>query len=281
MKRNIIAINSEICNGCGICVESCHEGALQIIDGKAKIVSEFYCDGLGVCIRDCPVGAITIEERKAEAYDEVAVIQRIMKKGEKAMLAHLKHLKNHNKNTFLTQGLQFIEKQELNIDTHSLNAEEPKMACNCPSSMPSSFTAPSVQLLLPIKTQNSSQLTHWPVQLHLLNPIATYFTDADVLLAADCTAFACSNFHQQFLAEKKLAIACPKLDSNKEVYIEKLMTMFESSSINTLTVVIMEVPCCGSLIQLVQMAAQQAKRSVPIKRVIISVQGDLVCENWI
>ena len=305
MKRNIISINEDLCNGCGACVSGCHEGALKMIDGKARIISELYCDGLGACIGDCPVDAITIEEREAEPYDERAVMDRISKKGEKTVLAHLQHLKDYNEMEYLRQGIEYIKEHNLPFDLSSLedqpqkteiqkekmkenNEDQPKMACGCPGSMARSFTAPASGVgyqpavaAAPQSAEPVSQLTHWPVQLHLLNPGAGFFKGADVLLAADCTAFAYTKFHSHLLKDKKLAIACPKLDHNKEVYVDKLVEMIESSQINTLTVAIMEVPCCGGLIQIAQMAAQRATRKVPIKKIVVGVQGNIVSESWI
>ncbi len=304
MKRNIITINEDLCNGCGACVSGCHEGALKMIDGKARIISELYCDGLGACIGECPVDAITIEEREAEPYDEKAVMERISKKGEKTVLAHLHHLKDYNEMEYLRQGIEYIKEHLLPFDLSSLEDKEekkeektamkeekedkPKLGCGCPGSMARSFTAPAAAMSYsPAATTPeqpaaaSSQLTHWPVQLHLLNPGAGFFKDADVVLAADCTAYAYANFHGQLLKGKKLAIACPKLDHNKEVYVDKLVQMMESTQINTLTVVIMEVPCCGGLIQLAQMAAERSSRKVPIKKIVIGVQGNIVSEGWI
>ena len=286
MKRNIISINEDLCNGCEACVEGCHEGALQMIDGKARIVSELYCDGLGACIGECPVGAITIEEREAEPYDEVAVMKRISVKGEKTILAHLKHLKDHNETVFLEQGIAYIKDNGLNVDLTSLQSDEkPKLGCGCPGSMARSFTPQSAPVTRPAFAPAGpvlqSELTHWPVQLHLLNPGAGHFSGADVVIAADCTAFAYADFHNRFLKGKKLAIACPKLDSNKDVYVNKIVSMIDDSCINTLTVVIMEVPCCSGLMQIAQMAIGKAQRRVPVKQVVIGVQGNLVSETWI
>ena len=283
MKRNIISIDESLCNGCGACVDGCHEGALQMIDGKARIVSELYCDGLGACIGECPVGAITIEEREAEPYDEIAVMERIAPNGEKTILAHLKHLKEHNETAYLNQGLAYIKEKGLKVDVRALTTpEQPKMACGCPGSMALSFSPQAKPTYAPVATPQSqqSELTHWPVQLHLLNPAAGHFVGSDVVLAADCTAFAYANFHSELLKGKKLAIACPKLDSNKEVYVDKIVRMIDEAKINTLTVVIMEVPCCGGLMQLAQIAAQRAERKVPIKRIVIGVEGEIVSESW-
>lgn len=289
MKRQIIKIDEELCNGCGACIDGCHEGALQLIDGKARIISDLYCDGLGACIGDCPVGAISFEEREAEPYDENAVMERISTKGEATILAHLKHLKDHGEDAYVQQGIEYIRKHNLPVDMDVLMKElngntdvheevEPRMACGCPSSMERTFAAPALQRadIAPV-----SQLGQWPVQLHLLNPQAGYFRGADVLLAADCTAYAYADFHNRFIRNHTLAIACPKLDSNKEVYVSKITDMIDTARINTLTVVVMEVPCCGGLVQLAKMATEQAGRKVPVKVIVIGVEGEIKDEKWI
>lgn len=283
MKRTVIKIDEELCNGCGICVNGCHEGALQLIDGKARMISDLYCDGLGACIGDCPVGAIDFEEREAEPYDEIAVMERLVPKGEKTMRAHLLHLKEHNETALLAQGLRYLEEHNIEIDMDIENNNEQNSDCGqafsaCPGSREMSF-AP-VKPVVPIGS-TPSQLRQWPVQLHLLNPQAGYFRGADVVLAADCTAYAYGGFHDRFLRNRILAIACPKLDSNKEVYVSKIADMIDGAQINTLTVVIMEVPCCGGLLQLVKMALEQASNKVPVKKVVIGIEGEIVEDNWI
>lgn len=283
MKRTVIKIDEELCNGCGICVNGCHEGALQLIDGKARMISDLYCDGLGACIGDCPVGAIDFEEREAEPYDEIAVMERLVPKGEKTIRAHLLHLKEHNETALLAQGLRYLEEHNIEIDMDIENNNEQNSDCGqafsaCPGSREMSF-AP-VKPVVPIGS-TPSQLRQWPVQLHLLNPQAGYFRGADVVLAADCTAYAYGGFHDRFLRNRILAIACPKLDSNKEVYVSKIADMIDGAQINTLTVVIMEVPCCGGLLQLVKMALEQASIKVPVKKVVIGIEGEIVEDNWI
>ncbi|OFX79427.1 MAG: 4Fe-4S ferredoxin [Bacteroidetes bacterium GWE2_29_8] len=292
MKRKIIKIDEEKCSGCGLCVSGCHEGALQMIDGKAKLVSELYCDGLGACIGDCPEGAITIEEREAEKYSETATIKRLIKQGEKVVLAHLKHLKDHNETSLLDEGIQYIlrNNEAINISKflNNNNMEENKETHQhhhhegggCPGSKAIDFSSGNEKKAVSNK-EIASALTHWPIQMHLINPVAPYFEKSDLLLAADCTAFAMGSFHSKLLEGKKLAIACPKLDSNKEIYIEKLVSLINDSKINTLTVVIMEVPCCGSLIKMAKLAMESATRKIPIKEIIMSVQGDIISENWL
>jgi len=294
MKRTIIKIDEALCNGCEACVSGCHEGALQMIDGKARMISELYCDGLGACIGECPVGAITLEEREAEPYDEIAVIQRMVSKGEKTILAHLRHLKDHGELDLLKQGVMWLKQNQIDVDfaaVHNAPAPAPKApaVCACPGSNEMSF-APAAAKTTAFRmaapatsavTVNASQLRQWPVQLHLLNPEAAYFKAADVVLAADCVAFSFADFHNRFLAGKILAIACPKLDSNKESYIEKLKVMIQRSAINTLTVIIMEVPCCGGLLQLATKAVAESGRKIPLKLIVIGTRGDVLKEEWV
>ena len=277
-KRKIITIDENLCNGCGACAEGCHEGALQIIDGKARIISDLYCDGLGACIGECPTGAIKIEEREAEPYSEEAVMERISKNGENTILAHLTHLKNHGETLLMQQAINYIKQHNIKVNLSSLMGAH--TFSGCPGSMSRSFEKPKMQQDV-CAGEVSSELSHWPIQLHLINPEASHFKNADMLLAADCTAFALGNFHSKLLRNHTLTIACPKLDDNKESYVEKLTSLIDNAKINTLTVAIMEVPCCGGLLKLAQMAAQKASRKIPIKRVIIGIQGNIVDESWV
>lgn len=282
MKRTIIKIDEATCNGCGLCVSGCHEGALQLINGKAVMVSELYCDGLGACIGDCPVGAITLEEREAEPYSEVAVMERISPKGEAVVLAHLKHLKDHNEEELLRQGIEYIQKNNLPISIESLMGKEQHeegKACGCPGGQPKFFAKPDLKQS--VRYAAESELQQWPVQLHLLNPQVPYLQGADLLLAADCTAFAMGNFHSDYLKGKRLAIACPKLDDGKDIYINKLTSMIDDAKINTLTVMIMEVPCCGGLLLIARNAAAKATRKVPVKLIVVGLQGNVIQEDWV
>lgn len=286
MKRTIIKIDEEVCNGCGACVTGCHEGALQLINGKAVMISDLYCDGLGACIGECPVGAITLEEREAEPYNEEAVMERIVPKGEKVILAHLNHLKDHKEFELLEQGLIYLKKHNIKVAFRSqkdLPESIKPLACGCPGSMMQEIKRPDKSAFcMPEQTGTQpSELRQFPVQLHLLNPTAGFLRGADLLLAADCTAFAYGGFHSRFLKDKALAIACPKLDSNIQTYVDKLAEMIDVAMIDTLTVLIMEVPCCSGLIKIAQMAREQAQRNVPMKVVVISVQGDIKREEWI
>jgi NAD-dependent dihydropyrimidine dehydrogenase PreA subunit len=289
MKRQIVKIADEKCNGCGLCIPNCHEGALQIIDGKARLVSDLMCDGLGACIGYCPEGAISIEEREAAPYNETEVIKEMLPKGKNLVVAHLKHLKNHNEVFFFKQAINFLEENphlltfsltEVMQEVHNVPVSS-GCAGSCPGSTSLVIERDETEATQKDFVEPVSELRQWPIQMHLLNPNATYLHKADLVLAADCVAFALGNFHQKWLKGKSLAIACPKLDSNKEVYIEKLKTMIDEAEINSITVMIMEVPCCGGLLQLVKSALKQSKRKLPIKSVVISIKGILLSEDWI
>jgi len=257
------------------------------------MVSELFCDGLGACIGECPVGAITLEEREAEPYNEIATMERMVPKGEKTILAHLKHLKEHGEFDLLKQGVNWLKHNNIMVDFASVhNTPVPSKAHSdggCPGSREMTFTptaatpsvAPVYKMAPVASVSASSQLRQWPVQLHLLNPEAGYFQGADVVLAADCVAFSYADFHNRFLKGKILAIACPKLDNNKEAYVEKIKTMIQRSAINTLTVVIMEVPCCGGLLQLVAKAVSESGCKIPLKLVVIGTRGDILKEEWL
>ncbi|MCX6244504.1 MAG: 4Fe-4S binding protein [Bacteroidetes bacterium] len=282
MKRSIIKIDEEKCNGCGLCIPNCQEGALQIIDGKARLISDLFCDGLGACIGHCPEGAIEIIEREAEPYNERKVMEILSKKGANTILAHLEHLRDHNEQEFLNEAIAYIK--ENNIDMNEKQIQP--IPHGCPGAAARDFRIDEEQVKnagnqpAPEPAGAPSELRQWPVQLHLLNPQASYFKNADVVLAADCAAFAMGNFHSHYLKGKSIAIACPKLDSNKESYLEKLTSMISDTKINSLTVVIMEVPCCGGLLQMAKVAREQSGRNIPIKQAVISVQGEVMGEEW-
>lgn len=297
MKRKIIEIDEEKCTGCALCIPNCHEGALQMIDGKARLISDLFCDGLGACIGHCPEGAIEIIEREAEPYDEVKVMQTIVPKGRNTILAHLEHLRDHGETLFLNQAIQYLKENNIDMSpeknsTPGHHATHPDLATalraekshgGCPGSQAMDFHINTEKVHAAAATaaiDAPSELQQWPVQLHLLNPNASYFQKADVILAADCAAFAMGNFHARYLKGKSLAIACPKLDTNKESYVDKLTAMIADAKINSLTVVMMEVPCCGGLMGMAKMARERAGRNVPIKETIISIRGEVLQEDW-
>ncbi|MBA7648351.1 Ion-translocating oxidoreductase complex subunit B [subsurface metagenome] len=233
--RKIIRIDEEKCNGCGLCVPACAEGALQIIDGKAKLISETYCDGLGACLGECPQGAITIEERATEEFNE------------EAMKLHL-------------------ERKEPIEET---------LPCGCPSATVTQFERRGTTGIVPGEATNQqSMLGHWPVQLTLVPPTAPFLQGTDLVLAADCVPFAYAGFHQDFLKDHSLLVACPKLD-DFQAHLEKLTDILRHSSVKNLTVVHMEVPCCSGLVYMTKQAIQLSGKDIPFKEVTASIKGDL------
>ena len=219
MIRRIITIDAEACNGCGLCAEACHEGAIGIVDGKAKLLREDYCDGLGDCLPACPMNAISFEEREAPAYNEAAVLA-------------------------------------------AKKAKEAPLPCGCPGS-----ACQSVQTV-------SSELTNFPVQIKLLPPNAPYFDGADLLIAADCTAYSYGNFHHDFMRDRITMIGCPKLDAVS--YADKLTEIFKHNDIRSVTVTRMTVPCCGGLSYAVKTAIENSGKNIPLTIVTISPDGRIV-----
>ena len=233
--RKIIRIDKEKCNGCGACVPACAEGALQIIDGKAKLISETYCDGLGACLGECPQGAITIEERAANEFNE------------EATKLHLE-------------------------EKHTIG----ELPCGCPSATVTQFERQETTGVAPRETTNQqSMLGHWPVQLTLVPPTAPFLQGADLVLAADCVPFAYAGFHQDFLKDHSLLVACPKLD-DFQAHLEKLTDILRHSLVKSLTVVHMEVPCCSGLVYMIKEAMQLAGKDIPFKEITVSIKGDLM-----
>lgn len=245
--RKIIEIDEEKCDGCGQCVVSCAEGALKIVDGKAKVVSEVFCDGLGACIGECPQGALKIVERDAPEFDEDAV------------KAHLG--KAHDK-----KGQHLMT--------------EP---CGCPSSnpmilrvgqgMPSAPSHPSAEA-----ERLPPELTNWPVQWKLVQPSMPFFKGADLLLSADCVPFAYRDFHGRFLKGRPVIIGCPKLDE-QQAYLDKLTAVLKEATPRTITVVIMEVPCCQGLMRLTLEALKRAGKDIPVKKHIVTIEGKVLVEE--
>ncbi|TAL76866.1 MAG: 4Fe-4S ferredoxin, partial [Bacteroidetes bacterium] len=301
MKRDILKIDDELCNGCGLCVPNCHEGALQVIDGKVRLVSELMCDGLGACIGDCPEGAITIETREAEPYNETRVIGQMKDKGKNTIIAHLKHMKDHGERDFVHEGVSYLKEHraELNFNLDDVISEVHNHGKVISSPQPAHVHAhqhgndgggcPGARAMVLEKpgksndtalTDQPSELRQWPVQMHLVNPNAPYFRGADLLLAADCVAFSMGGFHSIHLKGKSLAIACPKLDQGTDSYVEKLTAMIDISKINTITVMMMEVPCCGGLLQMVSAALVNSSRKVPVKKMIVGIGGEVLQEEW-
>lgn len=271
MKRKVIRIDEEKCTGCGLCIPNCHEQAIKIIDGKARLINDAICDGLGACLGECPEGALTLEERETEPFDRKMVLENLMQKEAAAMEDHLKKLADGGDIELHKEYGSFLK----------LIKGEPT-GQSCPGSAHAVFEK-KIAGTANIQQENTQQsaLTHWPIQLHLLNPVADFIAGKDVVLAADCVAYSLADFHNRFLKGKILAIACPKLDHDIEVYAEKIRQMADEAKINTLTVIMMQVPCCRGLLQIALSALQKAARKVPLKAIIISTQGEVLSEEWV
>lgn len=246
IMRKIIEIDEELCNGCGLCVPDCAEGSLQIIDGKAKLVSDNLCDGLGACLGSCPTGALKVIEREAEDFDEDAVEEFLANK----------------------------ESQE--------KTATPAKPSGCPSAQIKTFAPPNGQT--PCQKANNpvmaagggtSSLTHWPVQIRLVPPTAPFLQGADLLVAADCTAVSAPNFQLDFLTGKVVMMGCPKFD-DAEMYVQRFAEIIANCNLNSLTILIMEVPCCSSMNGIIQQAMERAEKTVPVEQITISTQGAVI-----
>jgi ferredoxin len=279
MLRSIIKIDQELCDGCGNCVPGCPEGALQIIDGKARLVGDLFCDGLGACLGECPVGAITVEEREAEPYDEKRVMENIVKQGPGTIRAHLSHLKDHNETGYLREALEFLKAGGHPVpDGFGAGPNPIPMAqahTGCPGSMAREISRKPDATASVTSAPAGSELTQWPIQLHLVNPLAPYFREADLLVAADCVPFALADFHSRFLRGKKLIILCPKLDQGIDVYIEKLTALFSEQNIRSVSILHMEVPCCFGVGKVVQEALSRSGMAIPLSDYTITMGGEV------
>lgn len=275
MKRKIIKIDETKCNGCGLCIPNCPEGAMKIINGKARLINDSFCDGLGACMGHCPEGAISVEEREAAEYDEFEVIKNIIQTDEDTIKEHLIHLKEHNQLDDLEKAIGFLK--DNNITVPKIEAENPAKPMGCPGMQSMSLKKKEVTT----NTKTPSALTNWPLQMHLINPTAPNFTKSDLLISADCVAYAAGNFHSDFLQNKVLTIACPKLDSNQDIYLNKIVALIDEANINTITVMTMVVPCCGGLLAIVQKASALANRKIPVKHILISLEGEVIDEKWL
>lgn len=244
LKRKIIEIDEERCNGCGQCILGCAEGALAIVDGKAKVISDNLCDGLGACIGECPEDALQIVEREAVPFDEEAVE------------AHLAAQKTEEK-----------------------PQEKATMPCGCPSTQIQSFSpCPSAQIKAQPAGDQDSALSHWPVQIRLIPPHAPFLKGADLLVVADCVPVAFPSLHQDMMQGKVIMIGCPKFDDADE-YIEKFEAIFRTSGINSITTVVMEVPCCSGLPMMVLKGREKSGSQMPINQVVVSTRGQILEER--
>ena len=251
MKRKIVSIDETLCNGCGLCVNACHEGAIQLVDGKARLISDSYCDGLGDCLPACPVNAIQIVERDAAKYDEAAVAARMAAAKGHAHAA----------------------------PAAVPAAPKPPLPCGCPGQMAKSIARTPTPKAIPeagAAGDPVAQLANWPVQIKLVNPRAPYLQNAALLVAADCTAFAFADIHSRFMRNKVTLIGCPKLDEGD--YAEKLTAILQANEIKSVTVLRMEVPCCGGIATAVQRALQASGKMIPWQVVTISTDGAILEE---
>lgn len=245
--RQMIKINEDLCNGCGQCVTACAEGALQMVDGKAKLVSENYCDGLGACLGDCPTGALTIETREAEEFDEAAAMAHVAAtRGPVHAHYHSNHGQGHgHAGGFVCPSAKVIDRTR----------ETPRPQATPVSAM-------------------ESELRQWPVKLYLVNPQAPYFRNAELLIAADCVPFAYAGTHADFMAGKTIVTGCPKFDDT-ETYLSKLTDIVSLNDIKSITVLKMEVPCCGGMARIAEMAVAASGKQVPLEVVTISLDGQI------
>ncbi len=285
MIREVIEIDESKCDGCGNCVPGCPEGALQIIDGKARLVADYLCDGLGACVGECPTGALKVIKKETGEYNERLVMENIVKQGINTVKAHIKHLKDHGQKEYLKTAYEVLKEKNMDIKEDEFSEEKVHGhhhgAGGCPGSRIMDFSSKPAAAYEASNGAQPSELRQWPVQLHLVSPTAPYFNKADLLLAADCVAFSMGNFHRDYLRGKALAIACPKLDEGMEVYEQKLTAMIDESNLNTITVIRMQVPCCGGLVELAKRAVSRAKRKVPIKAITIGLQGEVLDDRWV
>ncbi len=274
-KRKIITINERKCNGCGLCLPNCPEGAIQVIDGKARLISDLFCDGLGACIGHCPREAISIEEREAVAYDENKVMANIIKQGSNVIKAHLGHLKEHNELTYLKQALDFLKTHKISIDWEEdacCHGREPEKGC--PGVRMQDLRKEQTVKAVGLKQKQESTLSQWPVQLRLVPVSAAYFKDAHLLIAADCVPFAYGNFHQDLLKGKILLVGCPKLD-DLSFYREKLGQIFKNNDIKSVNYAHMEVPCCFGLFPIIKEAIAGSGKDIPFNDITVTVKGEI------
>jgi NAD-dependent dihydropyrimidine dehydrogenase PreA subunit len=283
MQREIIHIDEDLCDGCGDCVPSCAEGAIQIIDGKARLVKDALCDGLGACLGDCPQGALTVETRGADDFDQEQV---------HAHLSVLKQEESGNGGGRPMAPPISAPAQPAPVAAAGLHAaaghghggaaigHDHGMG-GCPGSRMQAFEEPGATPAADDSTgTRPSELRQWPVQMHLLSPMAPYFQGADVLLCADCVPFAVADFHRDHLKGNSIAIACPKLDVDQEIYLQKLISLIDDAKINMLKVMIMQVPCCGGMFQMAKEAVARASRKVPVKVTVVGLRGEILSEEW-
>ena len=255
VKRQIITIDEEKCDGCGNCVPACVEGALQVIDGKARLVKESYCDGLGACLGDCPQDALHVTTLEVEAYDEPAVLGYLRQAAPDAVERHVEHLRAHGMQSSYTPAAK----------------AQPAAIPLCPSVQMRAWDEGRTTKDEPVQGRVKSELRQWPVQLHLVPVRAPYFQGADLTLVADCVPFANPNMHADLLRDSAIAVGCPKLDDG-QAYINKVTQILQSNDIRSLKVAYMEVPCCRGLVFIAQQALALSGKDIPFTTEIVTIQ---------
>ncbi len=268
--RKIIEIDEAKCTGCGECIPNCPEGALQVIDGKARLVSDLFCDGLGACVGHCPTGAMQVVERPAEDYDESRVMENVVKAGANTIAAHLKHLKEHGATGYYNEAVEYLKKRELPVPT-----EEKTLACGCPGAAVRELrpaTAPQPETSSTARAP--SALRNWPIQITLVPPSAPYLKGADLLISADCVGSSHPSFHDELLLGRVLLIGCPKLD-DADAYRTKLTEMFRTNTPKSVLVAHMTVPCCFGLVKIVRDAIKASGKTIPFAQVTVDLDGTI------
>jgi ferredoxin len=283
MKRKIITIDEKKCDGCGLCVPECKEGAIKIIDGKAKLVEDFFCDGLGACLGYCPQNAISIEEKETVPYSESKVLEVLLKESPADILGHLEHLIEHNEKGYLEEAVKFLKEKNfplpvLNIQQHSNhhNGE------GCPGSRVIDRKSEATPVAVAESSaQLQSELKQWPIQLHLVRPDAPYFKNSELVIMSTCGPLASPEVHPKYLRGRSVVVACPKLDRT-EPYLEKLTDIFRIGQTPKAIVVIMQVPCCRGLSSMTQQAAEASgNENLVVEEHILTLEGNLLQKNII
>ena len=273
MRRKIVKIDESKCNGCGECVPSCVEGAIRIVDGKARLVSDSYCDGLGACLGNCPQDAILIEEREAPEFDEAAALAHMARaSGKKPEHAHV-HSHGHGSKAAAEGGCPTSHAGGGCPGTMARELKRPARVATGGGGPASATDTAAAEGGCP-----TSELTHWPVQLHLVAPNAACFQGANLLVAADCVPFAFPDFHRKLLRGRSVVVGCPKLD-DAEFYVEKLAAILRQSDVRSLTVAHMEVPCCFGLSRVVELALANSGRQIPLRDITIGLNGTIKSER--
>jgi Pyruvate/2-oxoacid:ferredoxin oxidoreductase delta subunit len=252
VTRKIIKIDEELCDGCGSCIPSCAEGALEIVDGKAKIIKDLYCDGLGACLGECPMGALTLETRECDEFDEAAVEELLAAKAKEGAPSQPAGCPSSK-----LEGFAMADTQP----------------CGCPSSNVVSFGNPAPGVRISTAGGAGSALTHWPVQIRLIPANAPFLKNSDLLIAADCAAVAYAGLHTELLEGRTVMMGCPKFD-DLDSYVEKFVDVFRTAGIRSVTVALMEVPCCTGLIKAVEKALELSGMDIPLEEVVISTRGE-------